>query len=65
MISKPKKFFTTYEFRWIFLVYHATYITSNLSEHYCIPGLNPVISKLLSVFVVNTTLCVIKDKALT
>ncbi len=33
MFFQPKIFFSAYEFRWILLVYHATYVTSNLADH--------------------------------
>lgn len=65
MISRPKTFFTAYEFRWILAVYQATYVTSNLADHYVISWLDPAISKLMAVFTVNTTLSLLKDKALT
>lgn len=65
MISRPKTFFTAYEFRWILAVYQATYVTSNLADHYVISWLDPAISKLMAVFAVNTTLSLLKDKALT
>lgn len=65
MLMKPKMFFTAYEFKWILLVYNATYLTSNLADHYVIPWLDPAVSKLLAVFLVNTTFSLLKDKALT
>lgn len=64
MFFKPKIFFTAFEFKWVLAVYHATYVTSNLADHYVIPGLDPAISKLASVFLVNTTFSLLKDKAL-
>jgi len=65
MFLKPRIFFTAFEFKWILFVYHATYITSNLADHYTIPGLDPAISKLISVFAVNSATGIMKDKALT
>lgn len=65
MVTRPKVFFTAFEFKWILAVYQATYITSNLADHYVIPWVDPAISKLMAVFVVNTTLSLLKDKALT
>lgn len=65
MVFHPRIFFTAYEFKWILAVYHATFVTSNLADHYVIPWLDPAISKLLAVFTVNTTMSLLKDKALT
>ena len=65
MLFQPKIFFTAYEFKWILLVYHATYVTSNLADHMVMPWVDPAISKLISVFLVNTSLSLLKDKALT
>ena len=65
MFLKPKIFFTAFEFKWVLAVYQATYLTSNLADHYIIPWLDPAISKLMAVFLVNTTLSLLKDKALT
>lgn len=65
MVFKPRTFFTTYEFKWILAVYHATYVASNLADHYVVPWLDPAISKLMAVFAVNTTFSILKDKALT
>lgn len=65
MFFRPKIFFTAYEFKWILAVYQSTYIASNLADHYVVPWLDPAVSKLLTVFVVNTTLGLLKDKALT
>lgn len=65
MVSRPKMFFTAYEFKWILAVYQATYVTSNLADHYVVPWLDPAISKLMAVFAVNTTFSLLKDKALT
>ena len=65
MFLKPKMFFRTFEFKWVLAVYQATYVTSNLADHYVVPWLDPAISKLIAVFLVNTTFSLLKDKALT
>jgi len=65
MVFNPKLFFTAYEFKWILAVYHATYVTSNLADHVNLSWIDPAISKLMAVFFVNTTLSLLKDKALT
>ena len=64
LFLQPGKFFSAYEFRWIFLVYGSTYVTSNLSDHLRLSWVDPAISKLFLTFTVNTTLSLFKDKAL-
>jgi hypothetical protein len=46
------------------LVYTSTYISSNLSDHLKVPGVDQSILKLMITFVVNTTTSLAKDKAL-
>jgi hypothetical protein len=64
MFTKPQVFLKTYEFRWLLLVYTSTYISSNLSDHLKVPGVDQSILKLMITFVVNTTTSLAKDKAL-
>lgn len=64
MLLKPKLFFTAFEFKWVLAVYQVTYVASNLADHYVVPWLDPAISKLMTVFLVNTSICLFKDKAL-
>lgn len=65
LVKCPRVFLRTFEFKWVLGVYQATYVASNLADHYVIPWLDPAVSKLLTVFVVNTTFGLLKDKALT
>lgn len=65
LVKCPQKFLRTFEFKWVLAVYQSTYVASNLADHYVIPWLDPAVSKLLTVFVVNTTFGLLKDKALT
>ncbi len=46
------------------MVYQTTYVSSNLADHYTISWLDPAISKLLIVFVFNTSTGITKDKFL-
>jgi hypothetical protein len=48
----------------LLVVYTSTYISSNLSDHIHVNGVDPAILKLMITFVVNTTASLAKDKAL-
>ena len=62
----PRIFLGTFEFRWVFLVYSSTYITSNYSDHFRpIESIDPSINKLILTFIVNSGVGLLKDKALT
>ena len=63
MITTPNIFFRSYEFKWIFFVYLATYSTSNLCDHIKVKGVDPALVKLTITFLVNTTASLMKDKA--
>jgi hypothetical protein len=64
MFLKPNVFFVSYEYKWLLFVYQVTYTASNLADHYKLPFLDPVVSKLLTVFLFNTSTGIIKDKCL-
>ena len=64
MFFKPSVFFVSYEYKWLLFVYHVTYTASNLADHYKLPFVDPVLSKLLTVFLFNTSTGIIKDKCL-
>lgn len=64
MIYTPFQFFTSFKFRWMYIVYGLTYIANNLSDtHRYIPSVPVEIQNLLVTFLVNTSVGVMKDKA--
>ena len=65
MFLHPQVFFGSFEFRWVFIVYSATYVAGNLADHMSIRGVDDSILKLMITFFANTTTSLIKDKALT
>lgn len=65
LFTQPQIFLKTYEFRWLLLVYTATYISSNLADHIHSKSVDPAIMKLGITFVVNTVTSLLKDRALT
>ena len=64
LFTQPHVFLRAFEFKWLLVVYTSTYISSNLSDHIHVSGVDPSILKLMITFVVNTTASLAKDKAL-
>lgn len=62
---KPQAFMSSFEFKWVFMVYASTYTSGNLADHVHLNGVDDSILKLFITFAVNTTASLIKDKALT
>jgi len=64
MASTPIKFLGTPQFKWIWLVYAATYATANSCQTICDHQKRDVkFPKLFSTFIVNTGTCIAKDRA--
>lgn len=64
LIKNPLKFIASREFRWIFLVYGATYMAANSIDSLCkINQTSDVLPKLVGVTAVNMTASVLKDRA--
>ena len=63
IVTQPHIFFPGFSFRWMYMVYAATYTANNLGEHLNITeNISQPIQKLFFVFVVNTVCSLIKDK---
>lgn len=61
---QPVKFFGGFAFRWIWLVYGATYVTANTVMTTChVKNMDDGIPKLISTFIVNASTCIAKDRA--
>lgn len=64
MAANPVKFLRSPQFLWCWLVYGATYTAANTCQTYCDATETDVkIPKLMSTFTVNTTTCILKDRA--
>lgn len=64
MAASPAKFLKSPQFFWIWLTYGATYTAANTCQTYCDTTDTDVkIPKLMSTFLVNTTTCIMKDRA--
>lgn len=64
MAASPGAFLKSPQFFWIWLVYGSTYVTANACQTICDrQKRNVAIPKLMSTFTVNTTTCIMKDKA--
>lgn len=63
--TRPSAFMSSFEFKWVFMVYASTYTSGNMADHFHINGVDDSILKLFITFAVNTTTSLIKDKALT
>lgn len=60
----PIKFVNTFAYRWIWLVYGATYVTANICISTCkLKEVDDGIPKLISTFIVNASTCIAKDRA--
>lgn len=64
MASAPLKFLKSPQFFWIWLVYGSTYTAANTITTICdVTKTDVKIPKLLGTFGVNTTTCILKDRA--
>lgn len=64
LFRRPVEFFGSFQFKWMFFVYGATYITNNLTDHFpIIPNTSLPIQNLFFTFVANTICGILKDKA--
>merc|ERR1712216_101174 len=64
MARAPLTFLKSPQFGWIWLVYGGTYVSVNVTETICeVSKTDPALPKWLISFGVNTTTCILKDRA--
>lgn len=64
MFAAPIKFVKSPQFLWIWAIYGTTYVTANATQTICDETKRDVaLPKLASTFVVNTSICIAKDRA--
>lgn len=64
MVRQPMRYFRSPQFYWIWLVYGGTYAGVNVVETACtVTKTDPAVPKWFASFSVNTTTCILKDKA--
>lgn len=64
MIGAPLKFIKSPQYFWIWLVYASTYCAANTTQTVCdVKKMDVALPKLASTFLVNTSTCILKDRA--
>jgi hypothetical protein len=63
-VKRPLQFIKSPAFKWIWFIYAGTYFSANAAQTFCEHrNQDPAFSKWLASSIVNTTTCILKDRA--